>query len=210
LPPAAEGRASPEDVEARYRHKRDTPWPGSMVHGSETCAPTEPPRLTQGPTTPATVHAAQCTAPSQPARLAPDLAPGEPLVDAASSRAEWLVHSRDDQGLRLRGPTRPRQGWQTPVQGAYTRAQLAVAWAQPHVRCPQGHLAVAWGEHGGGQGRRPSMVACDKHTCGTCPVRPCCPRAQHTGRRLRLPPQDQSEALQAAQTWSASEAGQPL
>jgi hypothetical protein len=41
-------------------------------------------------------------------------------------------------------------------------------------------------------------------------VRSCCTRAKHTGRRLRLPPQDQYEALQAAQTWSASEAGQQL
>ena len=37
-----------------------------------------------------------------------------------------------------------------------------------------------------------------------------CTRAKHTGRRLRLPPQDQYEALQAAQTWSASEEGQQL
>jgi transposase len=41
-------------------------------------------------------------------------------------------------------------------------------------------------------------------------VRSCCTRAKHTGRRLRLPPQDQYEALQAAQTWSASEEGQQL
>ena len=41
-----------------------------------------------------------------------------------------------------------------------------------------------------------------------CPVRPRCTRAKHTGRRLRLPPQDQYEALQAAQAWSTSEEGQ--
>jgi transposase len=69
---------------------------------------------------------------------------------------------------------------------------------------------VAWWEHGGGQGSRPIIVAFDKQTCGTCPVRPCCTRAKHTGRRLRLPSQDQYEALQAAQTWSASEEGQQL
>jgi len=33
-------------------------------------------------------------------------------------------------------------------------------------------------------------------------------RAQPTGRRLRRPPPHQDEALQAAPTWSASEAGQ--
>ena len=32
LPPAAESIDSPYDAEARYRHKRDTSWTGSMVH----------------------------------------------------------------------------------------------------------------------------------------------------------------------------------
>jgi len=41
-------------------------------------------------------------------------------------------------------------------------------------------------------------------------MRPCCTRARHTGRRLRLPPQDQYEALEAAQTWYASEEGKQL
>jgi transposase len=83
-------------------------------------------------------------------------------------------------------------------------------WDQQQVRCPQGHLSMAWGEHGGGQGSRPIIVEFDKHTCETCPVRPSCTRAKHTGRRLRLPPQDQYEALHEAQTWSASEEGQQL
>ena len=41
-------------------------------------------------------------------------------------------------------------------------------------------------------------------------MREACTRAKHTGRRLRLPPQDQYEALAAAQTWYASEEGQQL
>lgn len=83
-------------------------------------------------------------------------------------------------------------------------------WDQQQVRCPQGHLSVAWWEHGGGQGSRPIIGEFAKHTCGPCPVRAACTRAKHTGRRLRLPPQDQAVALPAAQTWSASEAGQQL
>ena len=65
LPPAAEGIESPYDPEARYRHKRDTSWTGSMVHVSETCEPTAPHLLTHVHTTPATVHEAQCTTPIQ-------------------------------------------------------------------------------------------------------------------------------------------------
>ena len=208
LPPAAEGLESPYDVEARYRHKRDTHWTGYMVHVSETCEPTAPHLLTHVHTTPASVHEAQCTEPIQQALIDKAVPPQEHFVDAAYISSELLVHSRDKQGIILRGPTRPSQGWQTQVDGAYTLDQFAVAWDQQHVRCPQGHLSVAWWEHGGGQGSRPIIVAFDKQTCGTCPVRPSCTRAKHTGRRLRLPPQDQYEALQAAQTWSASEEGQ--
>jgi len=210
LSPAVESIESPYDVEARYRHKRDTAWTGYMVHVSETCEPTAPHLLTHVHTTPATVHEAQCTEPIQQALIDKDVAPQEHFVDAAYISSELLVHSRDEQGIILRGPTRPSQGWQTQIEGAYTLEQFAVDWDQQQVRCPQGHPSVAWWEHGGGQGSRPIIVAFDKQTCGTCPVRPCCTRAKHTGRRLRLPSQDQDEALHAAQTWSASAEGQQL
>src|SRR5438552_1699849 len=210
LPPAAEGIESPYDVEARYRHKRDTQWTGYMVHVSETCEPTAPHLLTHVHTTPATAHQAQCTTPIPQALVDKHPPPPDHLADAAYVSSELLVHSRDEQGIILRGPTRPSQGWQTQVEGAYTLEQFAVDWDQQQVRCPQGHLSSAWWEHGGGQGSRPIIVEFDKHTCRTCPVRADCTRAKHTGRRLRLPPQAQYEALAAAQTWSASEEGQQL
>src|SRR6266852_3831502 len=210
LPPAAAGIESPYDVEARYRQKRDTTWTGSMVHVSEKREQTTTHLLTHVHTTPATVHEAQCTIPIQQALIEKEIPPRDHFVDAAYISSALLVHSRDEQGIALRGPTRPSQGWQTQVEGAYTLEQFAVDWDQQQVRCPQGHLSIAWWEHGGGQGSRPIIVEFDKHTCRTCPVRAGCPRAKHTGRRLRLPPQDQYEALAAAQTWSASEEGQQL
>src|SRR5262245_27227634 len=129
-----------------------------MVHVSETCEPTTPHLLTHVHTTPATVHEAQCTAPIQQALIDKDVPPREHLVDAAYISSPLLVHSRDEQGITLRGPTRPSQGWQTHVEGAYTVEQFAVDWNQQQVRCPQGHLSMAWWEHGGGQGNRPSIV----------------------------------------------------
>jgi len=119
LPPAAEGIESPYDVEARYRHKRDTQWTGYMVHVSETCEPTAPHLLTHVHTTPATVHEAQCTEPIQQALVEKDVPPHEHLVDAAYISAALLVSSREEQDIILRGPTRPSQGWQTQVEGAY-------------------------------------------------------------------------------------------
>src|SRR5262245_34022515 len=104
LPPAAEGIESPYDVDARYRHKRDTQWTGYMVHVSETCEPTAPHLLTHMQTTTAAVHEAKCTEPIHTALVAKDLPPREHLVDAAYIDAELLVSSREQHGITLHGP----------------------------------------------------------------------------------------------------------
>src|SRR5215470_6442054 len=207
LPPAAEGIESPYDAEARYRHKRDTQWTGYMVHVSETCEPTAPQLLTHVHTTPATVHEAQCTTPIQQALIEKDVPPREHLVDAAYISSALLVSSREEQDIILRGPTRPSQGWQTQVEGAYGPEQFVVDWDQQQVRCPQGHLSTAWWEHGGGQGSRPIIVQFATQTCAPCPVRAACTRAKHRGRRLGLPPRAEAEAVADARAWYASAEG---
>jgi transposase len=208
LPPATEGIESPYDGEARYRHKRDTQWTGYMVHVSETCEPTTPHLLTHVHTTPATVHEAQCTEPIQQALIEKDVPPREHLVDAAYISAALLVSSREEQDIILRGPTRPSQGWQTQVEGAYGPEQFVVDWDHHQVRCPQGHLSTAWWEHGGGQGSRPIIVQFATQTCAPCPVRAACTRAKHRGRRLGLPPRAEAEAVADAKAWYASAEGQ--
>jgi transposase len=207
LPPAAAGIESPYDVEARYRQKRDTTWTGYMVHVSETCEPTAPHLLTHVHTTPATVHEAQCTEPIQQALIEKEVPPREHLVDAAYISSELLVRSRDEQDIILRGPTRPSQGWQAQVEGAYGPEQFVVDWDQQQVRCPQGHLSTAWWEHGGGQGSRPIIVQFATQTCAPCPVRAACTRAKRRGRRLGLPPRAEAEAVADARTWYASAEG---
>ncbi|HSX79070.1 MAG TPA: IS1182 family transposase, partial [Candidatus Saccharimonadia bacterium] len=207
LPPAAEGIESPYDVEARYRHKRDTAWTGYMVHVSETCEPTAPHLLTHVHTTPATVHEAQCTELIQQALIEKDVPPREHLVDAAYISSELLVRSRDEQDIILRGPTRPSQGWQTQVEGVYSVEQFVVDWEQQQVRCPQGQVSAKWWEHGGGQGSRPIIVEFATQTCAPCPVRAACTRAKRRGRRLGLPPRAEAEAVADARTWYASAEG---
>jgi transposase len=207
LPPATEGIASPYDAEARYRHKRDTAWTGSMVHVSETCESTAPHLLTHVHTTPATVHEAQCTTPIQQALIEKDVPPREHLVDAAYISAALLVSSREEQDIILRGPTRPSQGWQTQVEGAYGPEQFVVDWDQHQVRCPQGHLSTAWWEHGGGQGSRPIIGQFATQTCAPCPVRAACTRAKQRGRRLGLPPRAEAAAVADARAWYASAEG---
>jgi hypothetical protein len=118
LPRAAEGIESPYDTDAWYRHKRDTPWTGDMVHLSDTCEPTAPHLMTHVHTTAATVHEAQGTAPIQQALVEKTLPPSEPLVDAAYIAADLRVQRRDEHSITLRGPTRPSPGWQAQVEGA--------------------------------------------------------------------------------------------
>src|SRR5256712_3586660 len=207
LPPAAEGIESPYDVEARYRHKRDTQWTGYMVHVSETCEPTAPHLLTHVHTTPATVHEAQCTTPIQQALIDKEVPPSEPLVDAAYISAELLVQSRDEQGIILRGPTRPSQGWQTQVEGAYTIEQFTVDWEQQAVWCPQGKQSATWVNPAEAKDRNLMIVRFRKEDCAPCVARAVCTRAAHTGRVLNLPPRAHTEARQAARVWFASEEG---
>src|SRR5215468_509729 len=189
LPPATEGIESPYDADARYRHKRDTAWTGSMVHISETCEPTAPHLLTHVHTTPATVHEAQCTTPIQQALIAKELPPREHFVDAASISAELLVDSRDDHGITLRGPTRPSQGWQMQVAGAYTFEQFTVDWERQQVRCPQGKVSVSWAERVGPADHPFIQVRFSTQDCGTCGQRALCTHAKPPqARTLTLHP----------------------
>jgi transposase len=209
LPPAAKGIESPYDTDARYRHKRDTSWTGYMVHVSETCEPTAPHLLTHVHTTPASVHEAQCTTPIQQALIAKDVPPREHFVDAAYISADLLVHSRDEQDIILRGPTRPSQGWQMQVAGAYTFEQFTVDWEQQQIRCPQGKASVSWAERVGPADHPFIQVRFSTQDCGTCAQRTLCTHAKPPqARTLTLHPRPQSEALHAAQAWYAGEEGQ--
>jgi transposase len=207
LPPAAEGIESPYDTDARYRHKRDTSWTGYMVHVSETCESTAPHLLTHVHTTAATVHEAQCTIPIQQALLEKGVPPREHFVDAAYISAELLVQSRDEQGITLRGPTRPSQGWQGQVAGAYTIEHFTVDWERQQVCCPQGKWAASWHARVKQDGSPYVVAAFRRQDCHACPARPLCTQAQQQGRQLRLPPQAQYEALTAARAWHASAEG---
>ena len=209
LPPAAEGIESPYDIEARYRHKRDTQWTGYMVHVSETCEPTAPHLLTHVHTTPATVHEAQCTEPIQQALVDKEVPPQEHLVDAAYISAELLVKSREDHGIALRGPTRPDVSWQAQVEGAYSLDQFAIDWDQQQVRCPAGKTSVSWAERVGPADHPFIQVRFSTQDCGTCAQRGCCTHAKPPqARTIKFHPRPQYEALQAGQAWCASAEGQ--
>jgi transposase len=136
-----------------------------------------------------------------------ELPPREHFVDAAYISAELLVHSSDEQGITLRGPTRPSQGWQQQVAGAYTFEQFTVDWERQQVCCPQGKRSGSWQEHMAPDGHPYIMVSFRRQDCHACPTRPLCTQSRQQMRRLRLPPREQYEALAAARTWYGSEEG---
>ena len=211
LPKAAEGIESPYDVDARYRNKRDTQWTGYMVHVSETCEEEAPHLLTHVHTTAASVHEVKCTDVIHQGLSDKNLAPGDHLVDAAYVDAELLVTSQQNQGITLRGPTRPTGGWQTQVEGAYTVDQFLVDWDRQVVYCPQGQCATSWTEQVDHKINRPGIIVTfRKETCDNCMAQERCTRAKTTGRRLHLSPQSHYEALQEARNWYVSEEGQEL
>jgi transposase len=75
------------------------------------------------------------------------------------------------------------------------------------VHWPQGKRSGRWQEHVA-PGGHPSIIASfRREDCHVCPARPLCTQAQQQIRRLRLPPQEQYEALAAARAWYASEEG---
>jgi transposase len=207
LPRAAEGIESPYDVDARYRHKHGTSWTGYMVHVSETCDPTHPHLLTHVHTTSAAVHEASGTEVIHQALVDKDFTPTEHLVDGAYIDAELLLTSQQAHGITLRGPTRPIQGWQTHVEGAYTVEHFAVDWQHQTAVCPQGTTSHSWHELVARDGHPYIIVSFSPQQCRPCPARPFCTQSQQQGRRLRLPPQAQYEALQTARAWYSSDEG---
>jgi transposase len=82
-----------------------------------------------------------------------------------------------------------------------------VDWEQQEVCCPQGKRSASWHERMEADGSPYIIAAFRRQDCQACPARPLCTQAQQQGRRLRLPPQNQYEALAAARAWYTSEAG---
>ena len=77
------------------------------------------------------------------------------------------------------------------------------------MRCPQGKASVSWAERLGPAGHPFVQVRFGTQDCGTCAERALCTHAKPPqARTLTLHPRPQSEALQAAQAWYASDEGQ--
>ena len=210
LPKAAEALESPYDQEARYRTKRDTHWTGYMVHLTETCDEGQPHLISHVVTTSAAVHEVRSTAAIHGALAEKQLAPGEHLVDAAYVEADLLVSSRREHGIELIGPPRPDSSWQAKAEGAYDSGRFAVGWEAQRATCPEGKVSSSWTPQVDASGSTSISVKFRSEDCRECAARSLCTRAVRMPRALKLHPQAEHEALQAARARLATEEGKRL
>ena len=209
LPQAAQKSAAPAEAEARARHTRATQGTGDLGHVTEPCEPAAVPLLPHVAPTTAAGHDAPRPATSAAALVAHDLAPGQPLVAAASMDAALWGTRRAPRGSAWRGPTRPTTRGHTRRAGADTRAPGTVAWGPQPVPWPQGTASR--------RGQKPTLAAGGEASRGRCAMaaggrgerRAWCPPATKRPRGVPLPPQEQYEAVQAARAWATRDHGQP-
>ena len=132
------------------------------------------------------------------------------LFGGICKNPQLLVTSEQNQGITLRGPTRPTGGWQTQIEDAYTVDQFEIDWECQRVYCPQGKASIRWYEGLEPDGSPSIRVRFSQRDCRDCHVRALCTRNQHNGRSVYFPPRPQYEALQAARAWYASEEGREV
>ena len=207
---AGEALESPYDPEARFRTKRSTQWTGYMVHLSETCDAGEPHLITHVETTSAAVHEAMRTETIHEALAEKGLAPEEHLVDAAYVSAAAAVESREEHGIRILGPPRPRPSWQSKIEGAYSDEDFQIDWEQEQAVCPQGHTSGKWKESQRKTGEPFVVIRFRGADCKGCSARALCTRAKTGPRQLFLKPQAQHEALTTLRQQLSSEEGARL
>lgn len=197
LPTASQMLVALDDLEARFRIKRQTEWIGYQVHLTETCARDQPHLITQVETTIASRHDSKVTATIHDDLAARDLLPSTHLVDEGYTEADLLVSSQA-RGVDLVGPLPSRRSWQDRTEGAYTQDCFQFDWEQRVATCPQGkqsrscHDRRTWRD-------TPSLTfTFSARDCRPCAERARCTRAKNCGRHLTVYPRVEYEARQAA------------
>jgi transposase len=203
LPPAELSIQSPYDVEARYSQKRQTEWTGYKVHLTETCEAEAPHLITNVETTPATTSDKSVTATIHQHLAQKQLSPETHLVDAGYIDIDLIVSSQREQ-LELLGPVQAYSCWQAQVPEAYSLTDFEIDWQQQQVTCPEGKLSRAWRPREDSFGNSIIEIWFSRSDCTPCPARARCTRAKKNPRTLKIKPQAQYLALQAARQYQTT------
>jgi transposase len=198
LPPAARLIGSPYDPDARLSTKRDTTWNGYKVHLTETCDADGPNLITDVQTTPATTPDGQLTVPIQAALAMRQLLPAEQYLDCAYTDAATIIASQAMHAIELVGPVQRDGSWQAQADQGFAGACFAIDWVAEQAVCPQGQTSRVGSASTDTAGQAVIHVQFDRTVCGACAVRSACTKAKTGPRTLKLRPQPQYVALQAA------------
>lgn len=212
LPPHAHLITSPYETEARFATKRQTSWTGYKVHLTETCDDDGPHLITNVETTPATTHDVCVTETIHAHLAARDLLPAEHLLDTGYVAADVLVASRQQHKVDLVGPVLGDNSWQARQPDGWDVSCFAIDWDAQHVTCPAGKESVRWtpGYDDQGAGQAVIAIQFNPDDCRDCPFRARCTQAKTGPRTMRLRPQEQHDALQAARKRQVTAAFQEL
>ena len=197
LPPAKKLIQSPYDPEARNRTKRSNNWTGYSVHLTESCDANSPHLVTHVETTPASTADVEMTGVVHEALAEKGLLPGEHLVDTGYTDADHLVQSALDE-IELVGPVGLDTSWQASTQDSFDISLFAVNWTAKCVTCPESKDSRSWKERQDTQGRDSIDIYFATADCAACSSRAQCTRRKRGPRTLKLQPQTQHTALQAA------------
>jgi transposase len=198
LPPTARLIVSPYDPDARFGIKRAIRWTGSKGHRTEPCDAETPHRIPHGATTPATPADVALTATLQRHLAERDLAPQEPLVDTGDGDAERSVPSRPAHQMEWLGPVLPETRWHARAGQGFELACVHGDWDARQGTCPRGRQSRSWRPGHDTDGQAIIHVWFAHADCAAGAVRPQCPKAETRPRTMKLCPQAQHEALQAA------------
>jgi transposase len=204
MPPESEWIRSPYDTEARYCTKRNMSWVGYRTHLTETCEEDYPRLITQVTTTLATEQDCEVTQSIQADLVERDLKPEVHLVDAGYVDAANLVHSQENFGVDLLGPTRPNTSWQSKDPEAFDILQFTIDWENKTATCPAGQHNNVWAEGHSQDGASVIRVHFPMNTCMACPLQARCTRG--VNRSLTLRPRHEQEALQLARKRETTDA----
>jgi transposase len=197
-PPSAVRIASPYDLEAHYRSKRETHWVGYKVHLTETGDVGQPELLTQIITTPATTPDCVMGPAIVHDLAARDLLPGTHLLDSGYVDADFLVTAQAQHQVDVVGPAFGSSSRQHQSNQGYDLQAFVLDWEAQQARCPQGHPSVHWRPGHDVSGDPVVRIRFDGPTCRACPARPACTAAKGAPRQLTVRPQAHHEAIQAA------------
>ncbi len=128
------------------------------------------------------------------------------LTETWNAQGPNLITESQRQGIDLVGPVHRDTSWQAQAKQGFDLTCFAIDWEAKEAHCPQGQTSRSWVCTHDQDGNGVIQIQFDRDTCGACCARASCTRAASGPRVLKLRPQAQNDALQAARIRQETEA----